>query len=101
VLAHAAAMSSTCYNPFLYAWLNDNFRKEFKQVLPCFGANYSTVAAMEMRHGFARHQCNGDQNKDKNMSNNTINTISGSDFKNIQPLISRTVNKFDSEEEGL
>lgn len=23
-------MSSTCYNPFLYAWLNDNFRKEFK-----------------------------------------------------------------------
>jgi hypothetical protein len=35
-LAHAAAMSSTCYNPFLYAWLNDNFRKEFKQVLPCF-----------------------------------------------------------------
>lgn len=33
---HAVAMSSTCYNPFLYAWLNDNFRKEFKQVLPGF-----------------------------------------------------------------
>lgn len=33
---HAIAMSSTCYNPFLYAWLNENFRKEFKQVLPCF-----------------------------------------------------------------
>lgn len=33
--AHAMAMSSTCYNPFLYAWLNENFRKEFKQVLPC------------------------------------------------------------------
>lgn len=31
-LSHAVAMSSTCYNPFLYAWLNDNFRKEFKQV---------------------------------------------------------------------
>lgn len=30
---HAVAMSSTCYNPFLYAWLNDNFRKEFKQVI--------------------------------------------------------------------
>lgn len=36
LLAHAAAMSSTCYNPFLYAWLNENFRKEFKQVLPCY-----------------------------------------------------------------
>ncbi|XP_012286110.1 prolactin-releasing peptide receptor [Orussus abietinus] len=34
--SHCLAMSSTCYNPFLYAWLNDNFRKEFKQVLPCF-----------------------------------------------------------------
>ncbi|KAK8772071.1 prolactin-releasing peptide receptor-like isoform X2 [Amblyomma americanum] len=35
-LAHAVAMSSTCYNPFLYTWLNDSFRKEFKAVLPCF-----------------------------------------------------------------
>lgn len=35
-VAHCIAMSSTCYNPFLYAWLNENFRKEFKQVLPCF-----------------------------------------------------------------
>lgn len=33
-LSHAIAMSSTCYNPFLYAWLNENFRKEFKTVLP-------------------------------------------------------------------
>lgn len=32
---HAMAMSSTCYNPFLYAWLNENFRREFKQLLPC------------------------------------------------------------------
>ncbi|XP_043210924.1 prolactin-releasing peptide receptor-like [Amphibalanus amphitrite] len=36
-VTHAIAMSSTCYNPFLYAWLNENFRKEFKDILPCFG----------------------------------------------------------------
>lgn len=36
LITHAIAMSSTCYNPFLYAWLNENFRKEFKEVLPCF-----------------------------------------------------------------
>lgn len=36
LLTHAIAMSSTCYNPFLYAWLNETFRKEFKKVLPCF-----------------------------------------------------------------
>lgn len=34
-MSHCIAMSSTCYNPFLYAWLNDNFRKEFKQVGKC------------------------------------------------------------------
>ena len=32
--AHVVAMSSTIYNPFLYAWMNDNFKKEFKTVLP-------------------------------------------------------------------
>lgn len=36
LLTHVIAMSSTCYNPFLYAWLNENFRKEFKMVLPFY-----------------------------------------------------------------
>ena len=31
---HLIAMSSTIYNPFLYAWMNENFQKEFKHVLP-------------------------------------------------------------------
>ena len=35
-LAHTSAMSSTCYNVFLYAWLNDIFRKELERILPCF-----------------------------------------------------------------
>ncbi|XP_017779806.1 PREDICTED: prolactin-releasing peptide receptor-like [Nicrophorus vespilloides] len=35
LISYCMAVSSTCYNPFLYAWLNENFRKEFKQVLPC------------------------------------------------------------------
>ncbi|KAL8620583.1 hypothetical protein ACOMHN_063646 [Nucella lapillus] len=34
-IAHVIAMSSTIYNPFLYAWMNDNFKKEFKTILPC------------------------------------------------------------------
>ncbi|KAK2143436.1 hypothetical protein LSH36_840g01010 [Paralvinella palmiformis] len=33
--AHVIAMSSTVYNPFLYAWMNENFKKEFKLVVPC------------------------------------------------------------------
>ncbi|KAI9557602.1 putative sNPF receptor [Daphnia sinensis] len=44
-LAHTIAMSSTCYNVFLYAWLNDNFRKELKRILPCFPAHSASVPA--------------------------------------------------------
>jgi len=28
-ICHTIGMSSACFNPFLYAFLNDNFRKEF------------------------------------------------------------------------
>uniref|UniRef100_A0A1A9W8G3 G-protein coupled receptors family 1 profile domain-containing protein n=1 Tax=Glossina brevipalpis TaxID=37001 RepID=A0A1A9W8G3_9MUSC len=42
-VAHSVAMSSTCYNPFLYAWLNENFRKEFKHVLPCFNPSNNNL----------------------------------------------------------
>ena len=34
-ITHVIAMSSTIYNPFLYAWMNENFRKEFRAVVPC------------------------------------------------------------------
>uniref|UniRef100_A0A8D0GIY2 G-protein coupled receptor 83 n=1 Tax=Sphenodon punctatus TaxID=8508 RepID=A0A8D0GIY2_SPHPU len=30
---HWFAMSSTCYNPFIYCWLNDGFRSELKSLL--------------------------------------------------------------------
>ena len=33
-ISHVIAMSSTCYNPILYAWMNENFRKQFQLVLP-------------------------------------------------------------------
>ena len=34
-LCHLLAMSSTCYNPFLYGWLNSAFRKEFRAISKC------------------------------------------------------------------
>ncbi|CAM1296138.1 GPR83 (predicted) [Pycnogonum litorale] len=35
ITVHVIAMSSICYNPFLYAWLNENFRREFRSITPC------------------------------------------------------------------
>ncbi|XP_055381731.1 neuropeptide Y receptor type 2-like [Condylostylus longicornis] len=53
-IAHSIAMSSTCYNPFLYAWLNENFRKEFKVVLPCFNPSRGLSTNIESRQRWKR-----------------------------------------------
>lgn len=61
-LAHTVAMSSTCYNVFLYAWLNDNFRKELKRILPCFpgrGAGNSTGGGVAAGPGGTATQAAG------------------------------------------
>lgn len=64
-LAHSMAMASTCYNPFLYAWLNENFRKEFKQVLPFFqspaGTKNSYHSGHMPTHKADKNICNGNE----------------------------------------
>ncbi|XP_071052924.1 prolactin-releasing peptide receptor-like [Onthophagus taurus] len=69
-LAHSMAVSSTCYNPFLYAWLNENFRKEFKQVLPCI-----------LRNTASRY-CNGDEHTLDTLLHSTVIT---SPVKHLEP----------------
>ncbi|VDP69616.1 unnamed protein product [Echinostoma caproni] len=34
-LMFLVSMSSAVYNPFLYAWMNENFKKEVRRILPC------------------------------------------------------------------
>ncbi|XP_068214158.1 prolactin-releasing peptide receptor-like [Palaemon carinicauda] len=60
-ITHVVAMSSTCYNPFLYAWLNDNFRKEFQQVLPCFHQTSSSSASERVGQWRSERTCNGNE----------------------------------------
>ncbi|RVE65752.1 hypothetical protein OJAV_G00119700 [Oryzias javanicus] len=48
LLCHLCAMSSSCCNPFLYAWLHDRFRSELRKMLKChqrIGAPSSHCAA--------------------------------------------------------
>uniref|UniRef100_A0A8B9LDI4 Prolactin-releasing peptide receptor n=1 Tax=Astyanax mexicanus TaxID=7994 RepID=A0A8B9LDI4_ASTMX len=35
LLCHLCAMSSSCCNPFLYAWLHDRFRAELRKIFTC------------------------------------------------------------------
>lgn len=34
-ICHLTGMSSACSNPLLYGWLNENFRKEFREIWCC------------------------------------------------------------------
>lgn len=76
--AHVIAMSSTIYNPFLYAWMNENFKKEFKLVLPCLyrrrresmtNSNYTQYTTVETQPSFVNRsppkERNGNENDTK------------------------------------
>ncbi|XP_037796978.1 prolactin-releasing peptide receptor-like [Penaeus monodon] len=63
-ITHVVAMSSTCYNPFLYAWLNENFRKEFQLVLPCFQQTPSTD---RVGHWRSERTCNGNDTQQETL----------------------------------
>ncbi|XP_056636478.1 neuropeptide Y receptor type 2-like [Diorhabda sublineata] len=66
-VSHAIAMSSTCYNPFLYAWLNENFRKEFKQVLPCFDGASRRTPPNRFDNWRSERTCNGNETQQETL----------------------------------
>lgn len=45
-VCHMMGMSSACTNPVLYGWLNDNFWKEFKDIL-CIKSGQGDVETPE------------------------------------------------------
>lgn len=76
-LTHSMAVSSTCYNPFLYAWLNENFRKEFKQILPCI-----------VRRTTNRY-CNGDEHTLDTLLHSTVFTSPAKHLEPREPIAER------------
>ena len=63
---HVIAMSSTIYNPFLYSWLNDNFRKEFQEILPCL-FKFCSCFCRQRYH--LNHVADGDMYHDRTSAN--------------------------------
>lgn len=45
-ISHDTTASSACSNPLLYGWLNDNFRKEFNEILCCGKYNHSSTPSV-------------------------------------------------------
>lgn len=42
--------TTACSNPLLYGWLNDNFRKEFNEILCCIKNNHlSSPSALRLK----------------------------------------------------
>ncbi|KAI2798198.1 hypothetical protein BLOT_013316 [Blomia tropicalis] len=59
LFVHATAVSSAIYNPWIYAWLNDNFRKEFKAILPCgrLKSTFFRSTIIELQQNSTRLNC--------------------------------------------
>lgn len=43
LVAHMIAMSSSCYNPYIYCWLNEHFRQEAARWFRCFRTRRSPM----------------------------------------------------------
>lgn len=86
-IAHFIAMSSICYNPFLYAWLNENFRKEFKQILPCLGALVTKKAKKKYNQSErtdmfrSEKTCNGNETMQESLLTSVVNKIPSVRYK--------------------
>ncbi|KAG8034728.1 hypothetical protein G9C98_007804 [Cotesia typhae] len=98
-MVHCIAMSSTCYNPFLYAWLNDNFRKEFKKVLPCI-SRFSTANFMSGTTEPYRSErlCNGNDAIQENLLNSLASKFNPNVTEESIQLESRPASPFQPNE---
>lgn len=52
---HWFALSSTCYNPFIYCWLNEAFRAEIRAVFRCFCPGEISIYPRESKSDSVSH----------------------------------------------
>ena len=106
-ICHVLAMSSTCYNPFLYGCYNDAFQKEFTQLIPALtyiccqsdqnSGNSDENVPLHTQHTQLPDHNNPIQKQPKNDNNKRSIGVSTSAITNLNDLPS-TGSKTNGEE---
>ncbi|XP_069748835.1 G-protein coupled receptor 83-like isoform X2 [Narcine bancroftii] len=90
---HWFAMSSTCYNPFIYCWLNANFQSEFKSLLNfCKGGRATHVEPLAYtsppcRQAWIEGRSHKRTNQAQNPQFSTNTNSTRTDISIVEPIV--------------
>ncbi|GCC22355.1 G-protein coupled receptor 83-like isoform X2 [Chiloscyllium punctatum] len=91
---HWFAMSSTCYNPFIYCWLNESFRLELKSLLNIFRREHGVqehilpCTAPSYRLAWPEHDNFKREQYPQSLHSNSNVQSGKTDISSVEPIVS-------------